>query len=168
MECKTTIEQTTEESLVMAILELAGILNKRGMNVTVNTGITTQQWLVLLHLYGDPNIPQFKSKSPKGSKDGWLASEIAAALNVSRPYMTNVVNSLLEKDLIQSTSSPHDQRKKLLTLTQKGEEAIHFLQPHRQEANQHLFKGLTDAEREAVLEGLNKCLLNLRNPYRRK
>lgn len=163
---KTPIKETTEESLVMTVLELAGILNKRGMNVTANTGITTQQWLVLLHLYQDPNIPQFQNKPVKEEGGGWLASEIATALNVSRPYITNLVNILLKKGFIDSTPSTQDQRKKLLTLSNKGVEVINMLQPYRQKANQHLFRGLNEQEREQALSIMNKCLQNLKKPYK--
>ncbi len=158
------IEKTTEESLVMAILELAGIFDKRGTNVTNAVGVTTQQWLVLLHLAEDPNIPNLSRKASQPPNGGWLASDLADSIHVSRPYMTTLVNILLEKQLIFKKDDERDQRKKRLFLTEEGKLAIQKLQRPRQSANTRLFEGVPKADREIMLKSLKKCLDNLKIP----
>jgi DNA-binding MarR family transcriptional regulator len=160
------IEQTVEESLVLSILELAGILNKRGTNVTAEMGVTTQQWVVLLYLCQDPNIPELPQKLPADHSKGWLASDLANAMNVSRPYVTNLINTLLEKGMVASLQDQHDQRKKWITLTERGANAVAQLQPHRKAANAHLFMGLGDEARAQLLAWISACLHNLREPLR--
>lgn len=158
------IEQTTEESLIMSILEISNIFNKRGTGATSARGVTTQQWMVLLHLSQDPNIPNLHSKGPGTQEKGWLASELAHALNVSRPYMTTLVNTLLNKGLIERVEDSYDQRKKRLLLTSEGESLIMQLQPSRKQANSKLFQGITVEEREIMLKCMDKCLRNLSIP----
>lgn len=158
------IEKRTEESLIMAIQELAGIFDKRSSHVAQEMDITSQQWLVLLHLCQDPNIPRLETKSPKEPQDGWLASDLAQAINVSRPYMTTLISSLLDKGLIIRKDDPIDQRKKRLLLSDVGLDAVKVLQPYRQKSNARLFKGIPAEEREIMLRCAEKCLQNLSIP----
>lgn len=161
---EVAIKKTAEESLVMAILELAGTVDKREPNSSIPEGITTQQWLVMLHLACDPNIPNLSKKKPSSPCGGWLPSDLADALNVSRPYMTTLVNTLIDKGVIEKREDDKDQRKKRLFLTARGKSAVQKLQSSRQKANQQLFQGVSSKDREVMLKGLRKCLENLGVP----
>ena len=51
----TTIQKTNNESIVLAIMELAAQMLKKGSSLTNIIGLTTQQWMVLLYVQGDTN-----------------------------------------------------------------------------------------------------------------
>ncbi len=55
--------------------------------------------------------------------------EIANFLNISQPAITQFVNTLKKKKLIISTSDKIDKRKKIISLSKKGEKTIQKLQP---------------------------------------
>ena len=50
------LQKSTEASIVMTILNISDTILKNGDIICQQFGITTQQWLVLLHLAADPNI----------------------------------------------------------------------------------------------------------------
>jgi DNA-binding MarR family transcriptional regulator len=110
------IEKSIEESIVLNIFELANQLKKIGDEVYQKVGLTTQQWLILLHLAENPNLPFFKREK---HKKALMVSELADSLNVSRANITNLINVLLEKDLIWQYEDEKDRRKKRLELTKK-------------------------------------------------
>ena len=68
------IRKSVEESIVMAMLNLTDTMLKNGDVVCQRLGITTQQWLIMLHLAGDPNIAYVAENA---STRPILASELA-------------------------------------------------------------------------------------------
>lgn len=152
-------KETVEESLVLSIIELAAQMTKRGDLLTQELGITTQQWLILLYIYGDPNIPFLNSQR---MKEGVFAKDIADALDVSKPNIANLVNILSQKGLITQIEDPIDRRRKRLKITDKGIEVISCMEQKRQEANQALFASLDQNERLEMLQLLHACLRKLK------
>lgn len=148
------MEKSIEEQIVLALLEVANQLNRNGGVITGRVGLTTQQWLILLYLAGDPNIPQTSSTESK-PKDGLLASEIADALNVSRANITNLINALLNKGLVKQQEDSGDRRRKRLALTQKARDLVEQIEPFRKRANQSLLSQLKEDERIFFLKTLN-------------
>ena len=151
----TTIQKTTNESIVLAILELAAQMLKRGSNLTSMIGLTTQQWMVLLYVQGDANIPYAKERFREGEI---LASDIAEALNVSRPNITNLLQVLSDKGLITQDKDPKDKRRKVLLLTRKGKEAIDKVNPLKENANLRLLFEFSEEEKQDFLSKLMHCL----------
>lgn len=151
----TIIQKTNEESIVLAIIELAAQMLKKGANLTNIIGLTTQQWMVLLYIQGDTNIPYAEERLQQG---GILASDIAEALNVSRPNITNLLQVLSDKGLITQDKDPKDKRRKVLVLTRKGREAIGKVAPLRENANRRLLYDFTEEEKEDLLNKLMYCL----------
>jgi len=88
----------------------------------------------------------------------WLAegpmslSGLAEAVGVDAPYATLIVDSLEERGLVERQPDPADRRRKLVTLTQAGNEAIEKLLRIEREPPPG-FARLTTAELE-TLEGL--------------
>ncbi|MCU0449065.1 MAG: MarR family transcriptional regulator [Bernardetiaceae bacterium] len=153
-----------EEQLVLTILELAAALSKRGDFISEQVGITTQQWIVLLYIYGDPNIPFIGKKQREGGfahNSGLPPSAIADALNVSRANVSNMVNGLVDKQLVIQSQDEADHRRKLLTLTPKGIELIQTIEPHRRKANLALFSILKEKARHDLLFHLQQLLQRL-------
>jgi DNA-binding MarR family transcriptional regulator len=166
---KSTTEQyepmkkSVEESIVMAILNISDTIVKHGDIVCQRMGITTQQWRVMLHLANDPNIPFIDDM--KSTKDPVLASELAEAFNVSRPNITNLINSLIEKGMVKQIEDAKDRRKKFLTLTDKGEEVLDAIQPIRKKANRRLLEHLDKEEKDHFYDKLMDCLSVLNNDF---
>ncbi len=151
----TTIQKTNEESIMLAVLELAAQMLKKGANLTSMIGLTTQQWMVLLYVQGDTNIPYAEERLQEG---GILASDIAEALNVSRPNITNLLQVLSDKGLITQDKDPKDKRRKILVLTRKGRDAIAKVNPMRENVNRRLLYNFSEDEKEDFLAKLMHCL----------
>jgi DNA-binding MarR family transcriptional regulator len=158
------MKKSVEESIVMAILNISDTIVKHGDVVCQRMGITTQQWRVMLHLANDPNIPFIDDM--KSTKDPVLASELADAFNVSRPNITNLINSLIEKGMVKQIEDAKDRRKKFLTLTEKGEEVLDAIQPIRKKANRRLLEHLDKDEKDLFYDKLMDCLNVLNNDFR--
>ena len=86
-----------EEMLILGLIALGERLKRRRDILSQNLGISTQQWLILLHLGNDPNIEYINKRD---SSKPILASDLAESLNVSRPNVTNLLNVLIEKGLV--------------------------------------------------------------------
>jgi DNA-binding MarR family transcriptional regulator len=149
------VEKSIEKTLIFYILELANQLKKNGDIISQMAGLTTQQWLILLHLAKDPNIPYFDLKP---QKKPLLASELAEALNVSRPNITNLIQSLLHKELITQVEDDDDRRRKRLKLTEKGWNALEIIEPFRGISNRGLFASFTEEEKRQFLEFVKTCV----------
>jgi DNA-binding MarR family transcriptional regulator len=148
-------EKNIDETLVFSILEFANVLKRKGDIITQREGITTQQWLILLLLAGDTNIPFIE----KGShKKALMASEIADALGVSRPNITNIVATLMDKGLVIQFEDPEDRRRKRLALTSAGIDILERLQPIRNYANTRLFESFLPEEKNDLLAYIKRCM----------
>ena len=155
-----SFDESTEEALILTLLDVANHLSKNGEALAAREGLTTQQWLIMLQIAGDPNCPGTDGDGA-GASCGVLASELARARGVSRANISTLVTALLRKDLVQQQDDPQDRRRKRLTLTDAGQAALERLEPRRREANLGLFAELEVAEREALLRGLRHCLSRL-------
>lgn len=62
---KSYDKKSIEESIVLRIFDLSNQLKKIGDEVYPKVGLTTQQWLILLHLANNPNLPFFKRENMK-------------------------------------------------------------------------------------------------------
>jgi DNA-binding MarR family transcriptional regulator len=111
--------------------------------------------MVLLYIQGDTNIPYAEERLQEG---GILASDIAEALNVSRPNITNLLQVLADKNLITQDKDPKDKRRKVLVLTRKGRDAIAKVAPLRENANRRLLYDFSEEEKEDLLGKLMHCL----------
>ncbi len=148
------LSESTEESLILTLLDVANHLARNGEAMAAQEGLTSQQWLVLLQIAGDPNFPHGQG----GNAEGMLASEIAAARGVSRANVSTMVTPLLRRKLIRQTDDPADRRRKRLTLTPSGRRVLERLEPLRRGANQQFFADLEPAAKAEMLHHLEHCL----------
>ncbi len=137
------IQKTLEETLVFLLLNLANQMQRNGDGIADQVSLTTQQWLILLFIAGDPNIPRMEELR---SERGFLASEIAESLGVSRPNITVLVNSLIRKGLVEQGTDKEDRRRKRLRLTSKGWQTIHKMEPVRHRSNRALFTHVEETD----------------------
>ncbi len=147
----------TEESIVHTLFDLANHLMRRGERLAAEAGLTTQQWIVLLQIAGDPNFPG----APRPAQDGVLPSQIAAARGVSRATVSAVVSALVERGLVEQVPDDTDKRRRRLVPTPAGEGVLAKLAPIRKQANRRLFGPLDGSEREELLRLLRGCLASL-------
>jgi len=142
---------------VLAVLDLSNQLGKLGEGLAAHAGLTTQQWLVLLQVAGDPNFYR-----PDGraliSTGGVLGSEIAEARGVSRASVSILVAQLLGKGMVRRLPEAFDRRRKGLSITAKGRAALARLDASRRHANRVLLAELGGKERAALLRSLHACL----------
>jgi DNA-binding MarR family transcriptional regulator len=80
-----------------------------------------------------------------------MASELAESLDSSRPNVSNILNILLEKGLIEQIEDEEDRRRKRLALSARGAELVSRLQPERRSLNELLFSQLSEEEKEKFL-----------------
>jgi len=156
------IEKNDASKTIWHILEIADLLKKYGDMITDREGITTQQWLIMLYLAGDPNIPYFE-REPHYKP--MMASELAEAFNVSRPNITNLLNGLLKKKFISQVEDEIDRRKKRLKLTKKGNKLLEKLEPGRKDFNENFLGELNKNERKNFLKFLVSCNEKIVNDF---
>ena len=92
-----------------------------------------------------------------------MASELADSLGVTRANITNLLTTLIEKDLIQQIEDKEDRRKKRLMLTSKGERLIKRMQPERVSSNAEMLEGLSDSEKENFLLCIQRVTENIQS-----
>ncbi len=160
------IAKRVEESLVLRLITLGERLKRRRDIISQNLGVSTQQWLLLLHLCHDPNLAD--STRPGPAKQPLLASELASVLNVSRPNITKMINTLLEKNLIEQVGDAVDKRRKRLILSELGVQLLATLQPHRELLNTTLLDNFSQADKDHFLRYADACLTTLDEQVKQK
>ncbi len=157
------INKRYQESLLLRLILVGERLRRRREKICSKLGITTQQWLIMLHIAKDPNIPFINFDEHK--KD-MLPRVIALTLGTSRPNITVHINSLLKKGLIQEVQDSIDKRQKRLRLTKEGEEMLKGLQVKRESLNNSLFSVFNEAEMREFLTLVDRFIEVLENnPY---
>lgn len=153
------ITESTEESFLLTLLDLANHLTRNGERLAQQEGLTAQQWLLLLQIAGDPNFPRLGTQSEPGA--AVLASNIATARGVSRPTISALVSSLVQKGLVSQSEKPGDRRRKALHATPAGLAALARIEPARHRANKELLAEFDPAEIVQALRILRSCLDSL-------
>jgi DNA-binding MarR family transcriptional regulator len=153
------IRKSKNASLIFHVIRFSETIRRHGDVMTQKHGITTQQWLILLLLAKDPNI-LYLQENPQ--EKPMLAKELADAMNVSRANITNLLNVLLRKKLIQQVTDGSDKRRKRLILTPQGEKVIDALETPRHNNNEKLFKGFSSNEKDDFVDFIKRALAVMR------
>jgi DNA-binding MarR family transcriptional regulator len=156
----TLFTRTLEDSIVLMLFDIANELGKLGDGVSSRAGLTTQQWLMLLQIAGDPNFAMPKD-SPSRNGAAVMASEIARARGVSRANVSTLVTQLMRMGLVSQTEQSDDRRRKHLAVTDAGRRALAAIESARHEANQNLLASLSPTERRQLQRALRACLERL-------
>jgi DNA-binding MarR family transcriptional regulator len=149
------IKKNMNASVIFNVIALSEAWKKNGDLLTKNFGITTQQWFILLFLANDPNIVYLQQR-PKNKP--LMASELADALNVSRANITNLLNVLIEKKLIEQKEDSADRRRKHLKLTKQGERIVKQLEEVRHDRNEKMLSRFSTKEKEQFIAFTEQCL----------
>lgn len=149
------LKKTVEASILQYILEFAEQVRRGGDILLQAYELTSQQWTILLHLARDPNLPFFRDRSPELPV---MASELATYFNVSRANITNLMNSLADKNLIVQEEDSKDRRRKLLYLTAQGQHLVATVDTLRHHANGRLFTAFDHQEKHQFFSLIDRCL----------
>lgn len=149
-----------EDGIVLALFDIANELGKLGDALASTAGLTTQQWLMLLQIAGDPNFAVPRDSTRRAGA-GVMASDIARARGVSRANVSMLVAQLLRMQFVCQEEQPGDRRRKLLTVTNAGRNALADIESARRSANTNLFSGLTPTDKRQLLRSLRACLDHL-------
>jgi len=154
------IEKRLETSILLGIYEAAIKLVSKNVEFVQKAGLSNQQWIILIHLAKDPNLPYLiREKHDKPM----MASELADSLGVTRANITNLLSVLMDKKLIKQIEDKEDRRIKRLMLTPKAEKLIGEMSPERKKSNELHLKGFTQEEKEQFLSLLQKITQNIIN-----
>jgi len=149
-----TPRKSVEAAVILSLFDLSNHLQRRGEQLAAGAGLTTQQWLVLLQIAGDPNFPT----RARTSDAPVLASDIARVRGVSRATISAVVNALTQRGLVKEVPDPADRRRRWLVITSTGLAALSAIEPARHAANHRLLVEFDAADRKRMLDYLQRCL----------
>lgn len=152
------IEKTLETSILLGIYEAAIKLVSKNVAFVQKAGLSNQQWIILIHLAKDPNLPYLIRET---HVKPMMASELADSLNVTRANITNLLSVLIDKKLIKQIEDAEDRRIKRLVLTPKAEKLIKAMHPERLKSNKEHLKGISKDEKKQFLDTLQKITQNL-------
>ncbi len=152
------IEKCLETSILLGIYETAIKLVSKNVEFIQKAGLSNQQWIILIHLAKDPNLPYLiREKHDKPM----MATELAESLGVTRANITNLLNVLMTKKLVKQIEDKEDRRIKRLVLTEKAEKLIMDIHPERTESNKSQLKGLNMQEKKQFLSHLQLITKNM-------
>lgn len=154
MSARPALAPSVDAAIVLALFDLASHLQRRGEALAAHAGLTTQQWLVLLHVAGDPNFPT----PVRAGAGGVLPSEIARARGVSRATTSVVVAALKARGFLREEVDPEDGRRRWLAITPAGLAALASIEPTRRDANARLLDDFPARDRARLLRDLQRCL----------
>jgi DNA-binding MarR family transcriptional regulator len=96
-----------------------------------------------------------------GSED--TPTDITHRLNLNRGHVSQAIDSLLQKDLIEATPDVQDRRCMHYTITAKADSIIDEIARAKKEMDKKLFRGITKEEIEIYKKITEKMLKNIRD-----
>ena len=98
-------------------------------------------------------------------KDGISIQELAQKTSLGKSTLTSMLNRLEKSDYIQMRRSSEDDRKKIITLTEKDKQLHEKYKELSKEMNQLFYKGFLNKEIDTFEQYLEKSLKNLTDFY---
>lgn len=123
---------------------LAHILSRRFQEAGYD--ISLQQFVLLTILQHSPGIS---------------ATDLSTYSHKDKTTITRLLQHLFDKNLVQRSSDPTDQRRHLLTLTPTGQSLHQDLLRHVQAADGHVLAGIDEAEWAATQSVLLRMYENI-------
>lgn len=99
-------------------------------------------------------VPQLRSLFFISSKGASTPGRLAAAMGVTPPNITGIVDRLVEQGLVIRGESEKDRRVLLLQVTEKGETVLSDLRESRTNAMHAVLSRLDEAELRSLVTGL--------------
>jgi|TARA_Y100000310_G_scaffold253669_1_gene260588 DNA-binding MarR family transcriptional regulator len=149
-------ERNLHDEIIFLLFDIGNFFNKKGDLIAKKAGLTTLQWIVLLHIAREPNLPIVQDGGSPNA--GVLASEIAANRGVSRANISQVISILNNNGFISQADHPMDRRRKVLHITNKGINALKSIQDERRFLNDRLFEIIPSQNQLILVESLKDLL----------
>ena len=96
-----------------------------------------------------------------GNTEGLSYKEIGQLTLITKGTLTGVVERLQASGIVEKSSCPHDGRRMIVRLTQKGEEIFQSVFPSHLEAIGQRFSKLSESELETLEELLKRLSLSM-------
>jgi DNA-binding MarR family transcriptional regulator len=139
---------TLNRTLGFLAHDVARLLRKRLEQRTRSLGLTRAQWSVLAHL-------------ARHEEEGLNQSRLADILDVEPITLGRLIDKLEGCGLVKRRPDPADRRAWLLSLTDKAHPILDKLWELGAANREHAMRGLSEAEREQLLELLIRVKANL-------
>ena len=92
----------------------------------------------------------------KGDEQGRTVSEIADAMNITRPTATVAINKLEKRGYLEKQPDDEDGRTVRITLTRSGTRIDHFHRLYHYNMVTKISESLTDEEKASLFQGIQK------------
>lgn len=92
----------------------------------------------------------------KGENQGRTVSEIAAAMNITRPTATVAINKLEKRGYLEKQPGDEDGRTVRVTLTKSGKRIDHFHRLYHSSMVAKIVEDLTEVEKDSLFQGIRK------------
>lgn len=106
--------------------------------------------------------PKMRALAVLSVVDGLLIGELAVYAVVQQSTLSRALDSLAHDGLVRRVAHAEDSRATHVFLTERGREANNRLWPHMSEAYESMFRGISDAEKQAFTKTLQIMLRNIR------
>ena len=133
------------------------ILLKRTSNAVAEGIERVQQQHGLNHALADLLFTLYRSAPPEGMTPGEL-TELAA---VTPSSITNRIDRVVQDDLVERTTDPHDARSRRIRLTPAGKARVEVLLQAHINNEQQMLAGLTEPEQHELEKLLLKLITHL-------
>ena len=125
---------------------------RRVMDKRLGHNITNIQMFILGYIYENQNDKDIYQK------------DIEKLLNIRRSTTTEILNVMEKNNFVKRIESPGDKRKKIITLSDKGEYYVREFEKSIFIVEKEILKGISNEEKDnffCVLEKIKKNLDNL-------
>lgn len=106
--------------------------------------------------------PQMRALAVLSVLNGILIGQLAVYAVVQQSTLSRALDALAQDGLIRRETDGTDSRAVRVFLTDAGREAYDRLWPHMAQANDAMFRGISDAEQRAFTQTLRTMLRNIR------
>jgi MarR family transcriptional regulator, organic hydroperoxide resistance regulator len=130
--------QSRAQEALLGLLRTTDLLKRQMTAVVEPLGITLQQFNVLRILRG-------------AGDDGLPTLDVAERMVEQTPGITRLLDRLEAKGLVRRQRCPKDRRQHLCWITPAGSELLATLDETTVPAGEHALKGLTEADRIALI-----------------
>ena len=137
----------TERDLIVGVIQLANLLNRRLAPIFEKAKITPQQWAVLSVL-GESDAPM-------------TLAGLARKLLVSKQNMTGMVARLEQLGLAERSDDPNDLRSSRVQLTRKGRATVDKLRPAYSEWLGTLGKDVSERDLQSLTRTVDRLIAEL-------
>lgn len=104
------------------------------------------------------NLTQFQYISVINQNGDLSFTDLAQALNLSKPAVTSIINKLIDQGYVYKRQSEKDRRVYHIHLTEEGKQVAGAYEESRMEYVDGIHRRLTDSEFNRLLELMEKAL----------